>query len=73
MGQDRLLVGAPEAVHVAATYVVGTGWFVHLGLRRQFQPWAEATRSTYERLTTEELVQVLEAELGGSLLGPESL
>jgi hypothetical protein len=73
MAQDRLLTGAPEALHVAATYVVGRGWFVHLGVRRQFEPWAEATRATYEQLTTDELVQVLEDELGQKLLGPVGL
>lgn len=71
MAPERLISGAPEAVHVAATYVVGRGWYVHLGVRRQFEPWAEATRSTYERLTTEELVQVVEDELGMKLLRQE--
>jgi len=73
MGQERLIVGAPEAVHVAATYVAGRGWHLQLGVRRQFEEWREAHRDVYELLSTEELLQVLEDELGGALLRPQRL
>ena len=65
----RLLKGAPESVQVAAQYVAGHGWCCSIGVRRQFQSWAEASRGEYEYLTTEELVDVLNAALGVELLG----
>lgn len=63
-GETRLFVGAPEALLMHAHYVLGEGWVLRLQLRRQFQSWGEAPASHYERLTTDELEDVLSATLG---------
>ena len=64
----RLMAGAPEAVTVQGTYVIGLGWNVTIAVRRQFQGWAEARRDRYEGLVTEECVQVIEAALSSEML-----
>jgi hypothetical protein len=64
----RLFVGAPESVSLAAQYVVGHGWCCSIGIRAQFQTWADAARGEYEYLTTEELVDVIAAALAAELL-----
>lgn len=64
-GQEHrsLQLGAPEAVAVTASYVAGSGWQLAIGVRRQFQSWASASRGRYSYLTTEEMFEVIEAEL----------
>jgi hypothetical protein len=64
---SRLLPGEPEAVSILATYVVGQGWTLQIGVRRQFQSWGEASRGTYERLTTPEMVSTLDAAVSTEL------
>lgn len=66
---ERLVVGEPEALVISAHYVVGFGWAVKISVRRQFQLWPEAATSSYEGLTTEELVGVVEANVAWELLG----
>jgi len=63
----QLLPGEPEAVSVSATYVVGMGWDLTISIRRQFQTWAESSRGQYERLTTPEMVTVIDAALSSEL------
>jgi len=64
----RLLPGAPEGVTVSAYCIAGEGWRLKISVRRQFQTWHEASTGAYERLTTDELVDVIEAELVTELL-----
>ena len=59
MDELRLFRLAPEAMHLNATYVAGSGWHVTLGMRRQDEQWAGAYRATYTHLTTEELMDVI--------------
>jgi hypothetical protein len=54
-------------VSVSATYVVGMGWDLTISIRRQFQTWAESSRGQYERLTTPEMVTVIDAALSSEL------
>jgi len=63
----QVLPGEPEAVSVQATYVVGLGWDLTISIRRQFQTWAESSRGQYERLTTPEMVTVVDAALSSEL------
>lgn len=62
-GQQPLFLGAPEACIVGAHWVDGEGWRCRVQLRRAFEEWAECRETVYERLTTPELLQALEAEL----------
>lgn len=63
-GEQRLFEGAPEAAIIGAHYVAGEGWALRLQIRRQFQDWTDARTEEYERLTTDELVEVLDSSLG---------
>jgi hypothetical protein len=64
MEQERLFIGAVEAAIISANYVAGEGWLLRLQIRRQFEDWADARTEVYERLTTDELVEVLDVSLG---------
>lgn len=55
----RLVAGEPEGVTVSAHYVIPDGWKLSITVRRQFQDWRQASAGHYERLTTQELVDVL--------------
>jgi len=63
----RLIAGEVEAVSVQATYVVGQGWSLQIGARRQFQGWDQAARGSYDRLTTAEMVCTIDAALCAEL------
>lgn len=65
---ERLFRLAHEAVAVTATYVWARGWTLRIGARRQGESWDTSWHEDYELLTTEELLQVLEAELSAQLL-----
>lgn len=67
MSEGRLFVGAPEAMHVQATYVHGQGWHLSLGVRLAGERWDEAYRVTYTHLTTPELADVIGEETSRQL------
>jgi hypothetical protein len=62
-GEQQLFEGAVEACVIQAHFVLGEGWSLRLQLRRQFEDWAAARTETYERLSTDELVEVLDVSL----------
>lgn len=64
MDQEQLFTGAVEAAILSAQYHLGQGWSLRLQLRRQFEDWADCRTEEYERLTTDELVEVLDVSLG---------
>lgn len=59
MQQDPLFVGAPEAVHLMATYVHGEGWHLSFGMRRQYEEWGDVRRAVYSHLSTLEAIDVI--------------
>ena len=65
--EGRLIPGEVEAIQVAATYVAGMGWTVRIQARRQFQDWARASWGVYERLSTPEMVTVIDSALTAEL------
>jgi hypothetical protein len=67
MDQDRLFRLPPEAVSVTASYAWPFGWRVTVGVRRADEGWHEARMETYEHLSTEELLQVIDADLTAGL------
>jgi len=62
--QQRLFSGAVEAAIISSHYVLGEGWTLRLQIRRQFEQWEDARTESYERLTTDELVDILDVSLG---------
>lgn len=64
MDQEQLFTGAVEAAIISAQYILGEGWTLRLQLRRQFQDWTDARTEVFERLSTDELVDTLDASLG---------
>lgn len=62
--QGRLFDGAVEAAIISAHYRLGEGWVLRLQIRRQFEDWADCRTEEYDRLTTDELVDTLDASLG---------
>lgn len=73
--QGQLFTGAVEDVVLQVHYVAGEGWTTRLTVRRQFEAWAQTRTSSYTRLSTDELGDVLDLELGHVLaaLGLRSL
>lgn len=67
MQQERLFRLAVEAINVQVTFVPGEGWSMRAGWRRQDECWSDAQRVEYSHLTTPELVDVIDAELGRAL------
>jgi hypothetical protein len=61
--QQQLFTGAVESALLQATYRPGEGWACTLKSRRQFQDWGDARTESYERLTTDELLEVLDVSL----------
>jgi hypothetical protein len=61
MQEQRLFEGAPEAVILSCHYTMGEGWTARLQIRRQFEDWADARTEVYDRLTTQELADALDA------------
>jgi len=65
MEQDKLdFMGAVEAAIMGAHFHLGEGWTLRLQIRRQFEDWGDARTEVYERLTTDELVDILDVALG---------
>lgn len=62
--QGKLFFGAVEAAIMGAHFTLGEGWTLRLQIRRQFEDWGDARTEVYERLTTDELVDVLDVALG---------
>lgn len=62
-GQEPLFIGAPEACIVGAHWVDGEGWRCRVQLRRQYEEWSDCRETSYERLSTAELFDVLDVEL----------
>lgn len=62
--QERLFRLALEAVHVQMQFEVARGWKLVVGARRGDEEWPDAERREYTHLSTPELVDVLECELG---------
>jgi len=67
MEQIRLFRLATEVIHIHSTFVAGEGWHVTFTSRRQDESWADTRPSTYSHLTTDELLQVIDAELSTAL------
>lgn len=63
----RLPLGEVESIYVATNFVAGRGWDLGLGVRRQFESWAEARRWSYELLSTPEMLTTLDADLASVL------
>lgn len=61
--QQKLFEGAPEAMIVGAQWFPGDGWHLRVRLRRQYEDWMDARTVDYDRLTTPELMDVLDIEL----------
>lgn len=62
-GEQRLWTGALEAISWGALWVPPEGWSLRTRERRQFEEWTDARASTYVGLTTDELCDVLAAEV----------
>lgn len=67
MEQTRLFRLAVEAGSVSFHHEPGRGWCLTMALRRGDETWQEASRETYERLTTVELLDVVASHLDASL------
>jgi hypothetical protein len=66
-GQERLFRLAPEAVAVNGYYVHREGWTLVVAVRRGDEDWSRAHRERYDRLSTDELLQVLDSDLTAAL------
>lgn len=64
---DRLFTPAVDALAVAAHYEPGSGWSASVAHRHSGEEWCLCAPDDYERLTSDELDQVLAAALGGLL------
>jgi len=65
--QERLFRLAVDAVTIQANHDAGEGWRLVVITKRQDEQWADAVRSEYSRLSTEELLDVIDSELAGRL------
>jgi hypothetical protein len=68
----RLFRGAHEDVQISCHATAGGYWRMRMAARRSGEGWAEADRAVYEGLTTDELVDVLEATIEKVLGGASS-
>jgi len=66
-GQAQLRLSV-EAFTLAARYEVRYGWVCTVTFRRLGQDWAQAEQATFDGLTTDELVDALEASVASALL-----
>lgn len=62
-GQPRLFKTAVEAAHVSLIWGGHQGWSVSVAARRQGDTWSTEPNSFYGGLTTDELLDVITAEL----------
>lgn len=67
---QRLFRGPVSAVHVSAHFEIPQGWSATVLARRDGELWSDSDREHYHCLTTDELVDVLQAELELRLRGP---
>lgn len=63
MEEARLFRLAYEAGSITFGHVGGQGWTLTATFRRGDESWSEARPVTYSHLSTEELVDVIEAEI----------
>lgn len=66
--QPRLFVTPVEALHLQIVHTLGAGWRVTLRARRAGDTWERVEERDYERLYTDELFDVVCADLA-QLLG----
>ena len=64
MPQQPLFVGAVEAAIISASFTLGEGWKLRLQIRRQYEHWDDCRTEVYDHLTTDEMVDTLDASLG---------
>ena len=67
--QQRLFRLAVSDLALTAHHVPGEGWSLVVTHHRQGEPFDNEQRGTYSRLTTEELIDVIECEVSGRLTG----
>jgi hypothetical protein len=67
MQQEKLFRLAYEAIALNAHYCHGEGWRLVVTARRQDETWDEAHQATYDRLTTDELADVICVEASDRL------
>jgi hypothetical protein len=67
-GQLQFGVPALEAINVSCWWDFPTGWTLRITARRSGRSWAEGETREYDYLSTDELEDVLAAEVG-RLLG----
>lgn len=65
--QARLFRLAPEALAISAHFEARAGWRVTVKVRRADEEWDEARSRVYSHLTTEELFDVIVADLAAGL------
>jgi hypothetical protein len=63
-GQLQFGVPALEAINVSCWWDFPTGWTLRITARRSGRSWAGGETREYDYLTTDELGDVLAAELG---------
>lgn len=68
--QPRLFRLAVNDLFVQASYVIGEGWRLSLGARRQDESWSEAEHDRYMQLQPDELLDVIAAALERLLTPP---
>lgn len=69
MSQERLFRLAIESGFCSFNFVPREGWSLRIGLRRGDEQWADCEPDTYDRLTTDELVSLLDVVFRNELLG----
>jgi hypothetical protein len=67
MIEQRLFRLAYEAIALTANYRPGEGWRLTVTARRQDESWSEAQQVVYDRLTTDELADVICVEASDRL------
>ena len=67
MEQQRLFVLALEAIALTAYHEPAHGWRLVIQSRRQGDEWQDSDRATYSHLTTDELADVVCAEVARRL------
>lgn len=73
MHQERLFRAAPSGYSVNAYYVVPEGWTVIIRRRRADEAWRDTEAICYSRLTTNELVDTMNAQAWVSLVDSSHL
>ena len=68
MSDTQLFPLPPAVIHVDLTYVEGSGWHMGVISRQPGQDWSTTDRTHYDRLTNEELLDVVWSEIARRLL-----